>query len=103
MTMPEEINRLVTDRLNDLLLTPDELSSANLRSEGVTEDRIRFVDNIMIDTLKSNRSKTEELKTGKIIKRHKGTGALCPRFPTESSTHVLISTKYPMKKMGIVS
>jgi UDP-N-acetylglucosamine 2-epimerase (non-hydrolysing) len=67
MTMPEEINRLVTDRLSDLLLTPDELSSANLRSEGVTEDRIRFVGNIMIDTLEANRTKAEALETGKII------------------------------------
>ena len=35
MDMPEEINRLVTDRLSDLLLTPDRLSNANLKSEGV--------------------------------------------------------------------
>ena len=40
MTMPEEINRLVTDRLSDLLLTPDELSSENLRKDGVPEERI---------------------------------------------------------------
>ena len=67
MTMPEEVNRLVTDRLSDLLLTPDELSNANLRSEGVTEDRIQFVGNIMIDTLEANRTKAEALETGRII------------------------------------
>jgi UDP-N-acetylglucosamine 2-epimerase (non-hydrolysing) len=61
MTMPEEINRLVTDRLSDLLLTPDRLSDANLRQEGVPEDRIKFVGNIMIDTLESQRSKAEKL------------------------------------------
>src|SRR5512133_647791 len=55
MTMPEEINRPVTDRLSDLLLTPDELSSENLRNEGTAESRIRFVGNIMIDTLEANR------------------------------------------------
>jgi UDP-N-acetylglucosamine 2-epimerase (non-hydrolysing) len=39
MTMPEEINRLVTDRLSDLLLTPDELSSANLRAKACRKKR----------------------------------------------------------------
>ena len=42
-TMPEEINRLVTDRLSDLLLTPDRLSIENLEKEGVPEEKIEFV------------------------------------------------------------
>ena len=66
-TMPEEINRLVTDRLSDLLLTPDELSSQNLRDEGVSEERIRFVGNIMIDTLEKHRVQAEELVIADII------------------------------------
>jgi UDP-N-acetylglucosamine 2-epimerase (non-hydrolysing) len=57
MTMPEEINRLVTDRLSDLLLTPDRISNENLRKEGVPEEKIRFVGNIMIDTLEANRNR----------------------------------------------
>jgi len=61
MGMPEEINRLVTDRLADLLLTPDKLSSENLRREGVAEERIVFVGNIMIDTLEDNRQKAVAL------------------------------------------
>jgi len=67
MTMPEEINRLVTDRLSDLLLTPDELSSENLRWEGVHEDRIRFVGNIMIDTLEAQREKAAKFSIAEII------------------------------------
>lgn len=55
MDMPEEINRLVTDRLSDLLLTPDEISSENLLKEGVDENKIAFVGNVMIDTLEANR------------------------------------------------
>lgn len=51
MSMPEEINRLVTDRLSDLLLTPDRLSIQNLKKEGVSDEKIKFVGNIMIDTL----------------------------------------------------
>jgi UDP-N-acetylglucosamine 2-epimerase (non-hydrolysing) len=65
--MPEEINRLVTDRLSDLLLTPDTLSSENLRKEGVIEDKIKFVGNIMIDTLESNRNEAQKLDVTKVI------------------------------------
>ncbi|MCF8095926.1 MAG: UDP-N-acetyl glucosamine 2-epimerase [Desulfobacteraceae bacterium] len=67
MSMPEEINRLVTDRLADLLLTPDRLSGENLRSEGVPEERICFVGNIMIDTLEAQRGKAEGLELGGVI------------------------------------
>lgn len=67
MTMPEEVNRLVTDRLSDLLLTPDRMSSENLRKEGVPEEKIIFVGNIMIDTLESNRDKADQLNIKNII------------------------------------
>ena len=50
-TMPEEINRLVTDQLADLLLTPSPDADENLRREGVLDSRIRRVGNIMIDSL----------------------------------------------------
>jgi UDP-N-acetylglucosamine 2-epimerase (non-hydrolysing) len=49
--MPEEINRLVTDRLADLLLTPSRDADENLRHEGVEPERIVFVGNVMVDTL----------------------------------------------------
>lgn len=50
-TMPEEINRMVTDRLADLLLTPSRDASETLRREGEPEGEIEFVGNVMIDTL----------------------------------------------------
>jgi UDP-N-acetylglucosamine 2-epimerase (non-hydrolysing) len=50
-TMPEEVNRIVTDRLADLLLTPSRDGDENLLREGVPAGRIHFVGNIMIDTL----------------------------------------------------
>ena len=50
-TMPEEINRLVTDAISDLLLTPSADADENLRREGVAPERIRRVGNIMIDSL----------------------------------------------------
>lgn len=68
MTMPEEVNRLVTDRLSDLLLTPDRISVENLKAEGVDESRMSFVGNIMIDTLETNRDKAAKLEPIAIIK-----------------------------------
>ncbi len=50
-SMPEEINRIITDRLSDLLFTPSTDGDANLIQEGVDRDRIHFVGNVMIDTL----------------------------------------------------
>ncbi len=50
-TMPEEINRLLTDQISDLLFTPSEDADRNLLAEGIPAERIRFVGNIMIDSL----------------------------------------------------
>src|SRR5208282_3047392 len=50
-SMPEEINRLLTDQLADLLFTPSEDGDHNLLREGVPRERIHFVGNVMIDTL----------------------------------------------------
>jgi UDP-N-acetylglucosamine 2-epimerase (non-hydrolysing) len=50
-TMPEEINRLMTDQLADLLFTPSEDGDENLRREGIPEKKIFFVGNVMIDSL----------------------------------------------------
>src|SRR5438105_3080223 len=51
LPMPEEINRLVTDALADLLLTPSPDADENLKHEGIPASRIRLVGNIMIDAL----------------------------------------------------
>jgi len=50
-TMPEEVNRLVTDQLADLLFTPSEDGDTNLRREGVSSEKIHLVGNVMIDSL----------------------------------------------------
>jgi len=49
--MPEEVNRVLTDRLSDLLLTPSRDAHPNLLAEGIAAERVRFVGNVMIDTL----------------------------------------------------
>src|SRR5215218_11050749 len=50
-TMPEEVNRLLTDQLSDLLLTPSADADRNLLAEGIPAERIRLVGNVMVDSL----------------------------------------------------
>lgn len=64
-TMPEEINRIVTDAIADVLWTPSEDADENLRREGVTLDRITCVGNIMIDSYELLRGKIEAAATRK--------------------------------------
>jgi UDP-N-acetylglucosamine 2-epimerase (non-hydrolysing) len=53
-SMPEELNRIVTDHLSDLLFTTEESGNRNLRREGMDESRICFVGNCMIDSLRAH-------------------------------------------------
>jgi len=57
LTMPEEINRMVTDSLADYFFTTSEVANVNLRNAGVPKEKIHFVGNVMIDTLLANRSR----------------------------------------------
>ncbi len=58
--MPEEINRVLTDSISDLLFVTEQSGIDNLKNEGVDSDRVHFVGNVMIDTLLSNREKAEK-------------------------------------------
>jgi UDP-N-acetylglucosamine 2-epimerase (non-hydrolysing) len=61
-SMPEEINRLLTDQISDLLFTPSQDADENLRAEGIPEKRIRFVGNIMIDSLNKHLERAQRSK-----------------------------------------
>ena len=67
-TMPEEINRIVTDAIADLLLTPSRDAGENLLREGVAAEKIRFVGNVMIDTLFRN---LDRARDSRILERLK--------------------------------
>ena len=60
--MPEEINRLLTDSISDLLFCTEKSGVENLRREGVAEEKIFLVGNVMIDTLLKNRPHSEQSK-----------------------------------------
>ncbi len=53
-TMPEEINRLLTDQISDFLFTPSPDANENLKKEGVSEEKIFLVGNVMVDSLLFN-------------------------------------------------
>jgi UDP-N-acetylglucosamine 2-epimerase (non-hydrolysing) len=67
-TMPEEINRLLTDQIADLLFTPSADADENLRAEGIPPERIRLVGNIMIDSLYKHLERSRQSR----IKDHLG-------------------------------
>lgn len=74
-TMPEEINRMVTDSITNYFFTTSEVANTNLKNAGVGEDRIFYVGNTMIDTLLKHRSRFQkpevwdrlELENGKYL------------------------------------
>lgn len=59
-TMPEEINRVVTDAISDLLLTPSVDADETLRREGIPAEKIKLVGNVMIDSLVANLEKARQ-------------------------------------------
>ncbi|MFF4689772.1 non-hydrolyzing UDP-N-acetylglucosamine 2-epimerase [Streptomyces sp. NPDC001307] len=65
--MPEEVNRVATDRVSDYLLAPSPDAVENLRAEGYREDQIHLVGNVMIDTLLAN---LERARTSDVLDRY---------------------------------
>jgi UDP-N-acetylglucosamine 2-epimerase (non-hydrolysing) len=81
-TMPEEVNRLVTDALADLLFTTSRDADMNLQREGVDKSKIHFVGNVMIDTLMRHRKRANELDTA-------------ARFDAESGNYAIMTLHRP--------
>lgn len=81
-TMPEEINRLLTDQISDFLFTPSPDANENLKKEGIPEEKIFLVGNVMVDSLLYNLEKAKKLS---ILERL----GLRERF---SSDHCLLPT-----------
>ena len=60
LTMPEEINRMVTDSITDFFFTTSETANKNLYNAGVSKEQVHFVGNTMIDTLRANESRLQK-------------------------------------------
>lgn len=71
-SMPEEINRMVTDILSDFLFTTEEVANENLKREGVYKEKIYLVDDVMIGCLLQNRENSEVGYFKELRSREKG-------------------------------
>jgi UDP-N-acetylglucosamine 2-epimerase (non-hydrolysing) len=74
-SMPEEVNRVLTDSVSDLLFTTEPAANDNLAREGVSGDRIHFVGNVMIDTLFRYRERARESDVLPRLRLHAGSYA----------------------------
>lgn len=71
-TMPEEINRVLTDAISDLLLVSEPSGLENLQREGVSPEKVHFVGNVMIDTLLKNRARAADSRVLEAFDLRKG-------------------------------
>jgi UDP-N-acetylglucosamine 2-epimerase (non-hydrolysing) len=81
-TMPEEINRVLTDQISELLFTTEAAAEGNLLREGIPASKIHFVGNVMIDTLLAHRRRARAL-------------AMPARFGVRPKTYVLLTLHRP--------
>lgn len=80
-SMPEEINRLLVDRIADLLLVPTSHAAENLRAEGTEAERIELVGNIMIDTLDEQQRAAAALDPQTVVTAHRRDSASVFQLP----------------------
>lgn len=85
MTMPEEINRKVTDAISDLLFTPSEDADENLMKEGISRNKIHLVGNIMIDSLIAILGKINKSYEDRILQK----------FDLQKEDYVLVTLHRP--------
>jgi UDP-N-acetylglucosamine 2-epimerase (non-hydrolysing) len=81
--MPEEINRILTDRISDLLFVTEQSGLDNLAKEGIDSDKVHFVGNVMIDTLMANRERAKKSDIlGRLGLKEKGYAAITLHRPS---------------------
>jgi len=90
-TMPEEINRLLTDAVAELLLVSEPSGLANLKAEGVAEEKTRLIGNVMIDTLIRELAEAEALQTHTAMGMVKGSyGLVTMHRPSNTDDPVVL-------------
>ena len=88
-TMPEEVNRILTDQISDLLYTTEREAEENLAKEGIVGEKVQFVGNVMIDTLRNN---LEQATPAKDIFAQNGGGA---KFTGEKDSYAILTMHRP--------
>ena len=107
-TMPEEVNRVLTDRLSDLLFIPIESAMENIVREGLSQDRTCFVGNVMIDALFAVLPRARELRVAERVGVESGrtswrhcTDPLTSTSP--SGSHCCLKGYLPLRAIGLSS
>ena len=80
--MPEEINRILTDSIADILFTTEKSANINLRNEGIPDEKVFFVGNVMIDTLLKHIEKAAQSNILEMIGLHDGYGLMTLHRPS---------------------
>ena len=93
-SMPEEINRVVTDRLSNLLFTTDRFADANLQREGASSETVCQVGNVMIDTLEYERMNANVLSPSEIVNTRRKNKEQKP-FPLERDQYGVVTLHRP--------
>ena len=75
-TMPEELNRILTDNLSDFLFTTEPGARKNLMREGIADEKVHFVGNVMVDTLLKHRDRARALEMSRKLGMQPGTYGL---------------------------
>ena len=107
-TMPEEVNRIVTDSLSDMLFTSESDANDNLKTEGISEDKIHYVGNVMIDALEIMRTEINKCTiTEKIELAHVDYGVITLHRPSnvdnaENLRNIVQSVLEISKKINLV-
>lgn len=91
--MPEEVNRIVTDHLSDLLFVTEESGIQNLKNEGIPETKVHFVGNTMIDSLLASREKADQSSILEKLALRNGSGR--PSQGSGVSKYVLLTLHRP--------
>ena len=95
LNMPEEINRMVTDRLSDILFTTEESANRNLEREGTPPDQVCFVGNVMIDTLEHQRDAAAALNPAEIARANQLPGQVLHAAAPEDDAYALLTLHRP--------
>lgn len=90
-TMPEEINRVLTDAISDILFTTEESANENLKREGVPGEKIHFVGNVMIDTLLKHQAEAHQSR----ILKHLGLNSLPPDQGRQAAPYAVLTLHRP--------
>jgi UDP-N-acetylglucosamine 2-epimerase (non-hydrolysing) len=90
--MPEEINRILTDAISDILFTPSLDGDENLKREGFPPERIKFVGNVMIDTLEIMRQKIEIYTLKQYLKDNEDFGLITLHRPSNVDNNEILES-----------